>query len=159
MYLFLGGRQPRRGKRSVSRPIASSCSCSSPPSRSPSANQRCRTHCAPTTPLCTPCRTSNPGPRTGNRAQTLSDQYAVSVRKENFDLANMTFSDPWNGHRHVWTRNTVVWVDETTPERWVMPLLKQRKIVTLIFQPANSEIPTRRQDWCSPLYAFTYSFY
>lgn len=69
MYLFfVGGRPPRRGKRSVSRPIASSCSCSSPPSRSPSANQRCRTHCAPTTPLCTPCRTSNPGPTTGSRA-------------------------------------------------------------------------------------------
>lgn len=151
---FLGGRQLRRGKRSGSRPIASSCSCSSPPSRSPSANQQCRTHCAPTTPLCTPCRTSNPGPRRGNRTQTLPNQYAVSVRKENFDPANVTFSDPWNGQRHVWSRNTVVWADETTPERWVMPLLKPRKIVKSIFQPAKSRIPTRRQDWGSLLLLF-----
>lgn len=67
---FSGDRQPRRGKRSVSRPIASSCSCSSPPSRSPSANQRCQIHCAPITPPCMPCRTSNPGLRTGSRPDT-----------------------------------------------------------------------------------------
>lgn len=78
---FLGGRRPRRGKRSASRPIASSCSCSSPPSRSPWANQRCRTHCAPTTPLCTPCRTSSPGPRTGNRAQIRPGRCFCEERK------------------------------------------------------------------------------
>lgn len=90
--VFLGDKQPRRGKRSASRPIVSSCSCSSPPSRSPWANQRCRIPCAPTTPLCTPCRTSNPGPRTGNRARTPADQTApgaFSVRTENLDQANM----------------------------------------------------------------------
>lgn len=73
-FLLSGGRRPRSGRRSVSRPIASSCSCSSPPSRSLSANQRSRIHCAPTTPPCTPCRTSNPGPRRGSSNQLPNRQ-------------------------------------------------------------------------------------
>lgn len=90
-----GDRRPRRGKRSASRPIASSCSCSSPPSRSPSANQLCQTHYAPITPPCTPCRTSNPGPRTESKAPARSLSISAPCPGGRWsDLLRFTWGQP-----------------------------------------------------------------
>lgn len=122
-WLLSGDRRPRSGRRSVSRPIVSSCSCSSPPSRSPSANQRCRIHCALITPPCMPCRTSNPGPRTGNRDQNTRLQSISTIydpwEDESIQLGlhedSGTYFDPYNGEEinKCWTRLTEEWATAT----------------------------------------------
>lgn len=99
-----GDRQQRKGRRSVSRPIASSCSCSSPPSRNPSANQRCRIRFARTTPPCTRCRTSSRGPKTGSEAHAhaltawRADEFKEDIGTRFYYCCNDVAT---NGHFHL----------------------------------------------------------